>query len=198
MGVTWIPGPPAENVTIVEHGGTWKGSALGSSPPRRNFAMTVLANSRWRDSDQRPFRIRLGIAGIRRAQQSSSHATNALVPSTWRPTRAGTSPNKSPKMATSRRSSTSGQGRPACWERGTDANGWPKQRQSRASPAIGPTWAADPTTSPPAVSPASCAGRTATSPGSVASTAVCSDANSTAPAGGLRREEEPGNRSDAR
>lgn len=31
MGVTWMLRPSAENVTIAEHGGTWKRSALGSS-----------------------------------------------------------------------------------------------------------------------------------------------------------------------
>ncbi len=35
--------PPRRNVTIVEHGGTWKGSALGYvMVPDRNFCMTVL------------------------------------------------------------------------------------------------------------------------------------------------------------
>ncbi len=42
--------PSAENVTIVEHGGTWKERALGSNlVPNRNFANDqVLTNSRWR------------------------------------------------------------------------------------------------------------------------------------------------------
>lgn len=31
MGVTWMLRPSAEHVTIVEHGGTWKGNAPVSS-----------------------------------------------------------------------------------------------------------------------------------------------------------------------
>lgn len=46
MGVTWMLRPSAENVTIVEHGGTWKGQRSGFvMVPDRNFAMTVLTNS---------------------------------------------------------------------------------------------------------------------------------------------------------
>ncbi|MDM1441697.1 serine hydrolase, partial [Pseudomonas aeruginosa] len=46
MGVTWMLRPSAENVTIVEHGGTWKGQRPGFvMVPDRNFAMTVLTNS---------------------------------------------------------------------------------------------------------------------------------------------------------
>ncbi|GFG63541.1 penicillin-binding protein [Mycobacterium kubicae] len=46
MGVTWMLRPSAENVTIVEHGGTWKGQRSGfMMVPDRNFAMTVLTNS---------------------------------------------------------------------------------------------------------------------------------------------------------
>ncbi|WP_077077153.1 serine hydrolase domain-containing protein [Mycobacterium numidiamassiliense] len=46
MGVTWMLRPSAENVTIVEHGGTWKGQRSGFFiVPDRNFAMTVLTNS---------------------------------------------------------------------------------------------------------------------------------------------------------
>lgn len=46
MGVTWMLRPSAENVTVVEHGGTWKGQRSGFvMVPDRNFAMTVLTNS---------------------------------------------------------------------------------------------------------------------------------------------------------
>lgn len=46
MGVTWMLRPSAENVTIVEHGGTWKGQRSGFfMVPQRDFAMTVLTNS---------------------------------------------------------------------------------------------------------------------------------------------------------
>lgn len=46
MGVTWMLRPSAQNVTIVEHGGTWKGQRSGFFiVPDRNFAMTVLTNS---------------------------------------------------------------------------------------------------------------------------------------------------------
>ncbi|WAC94470.1 serine hydrolase domain-containing protein [Mycobacterium sp. Aquia_213] len=46
MGVTWMLRPSAENVTIVQHGGTWSGQRSGFFlVPDRNFAMTVLTNS---------------------------------------------------------------------------------------------------------------------------------------------------------
>ncbi|CAM4256507.1 FmtA-like protein [Mycobacterium basiliense] len=46
MGVTWMLRPSAEGVTIVEHGGTWRGQRSGFfMVPGRNFAMTVLTNS---------------------------------------------------------------------------------------------------------------------------------------------------------
>ncbi len=46
MGVTWMLRPSAENVTIVQHGGTWNGQRSGFfMVPDRDFAMTVLTNS---------------------------------------------------------------------------------------------------------------------------------------------------------
>lgn len=46
MGVTWMLRPSAEDVTIVQHGGTWQGQRSGFFlVPERNFAMTVLTNS---------------------------------------------------------------------------------------------------------------------------------------------------------
>lgn len=46
MGVTWMLRPSAENVTIVQHGGTWNGQHSGFfMVPDRDFAMTVLTNS---------------------------------------------------------------------------------------------------------------------------------------------------------
>lgn len=46
MGVTWMLRPSAENLTIVQHGGTWPGQLSGLfMVPERNFAMTVLTNS---------------------------------------------------------------------------------------------------------------------------------------------------------
>ncbi len=46
MGVTWMLRPSAENVTIVQHGGTWNGQRSGFfMVPDRNFAMTILTNS---------------------------------------------------------------------------------------------------------------------------------------------------------
>lgn len=46
MGVTWMLRPSAENVMIVQHGGTWPGQHSGFfTVPDRNFAMTVLTNS---------------------------------------------------------------------------------------------------------------------------------------------------------
>jgi CubicO group peptidase (beta-lactamase class C family) len=46
MGVAWMLRPSAENVTIVQHGGTWSGQHSGFfMVPERNFAMTVLTNS---------------------------------------------------------------------------------------------------------------------------------------------------------
>ena len=46
MGVTWMLRPSAEDVTIVQHGGTWSGQHSGFFiVPERNFAMTVLTNS---------------------------------------------------------------------------------------------------------------------------------------------------------
>lgn len=46
MGVTWMLRPSAQNATIVEHGGTWKGQRSGFfMAPDRHFAMTVLTNS---------------------------------------------------------------------------------------------------------------------------------------------------------
>ncbi|OBG65122.1 serine hydrolase [Mycobacterium sp. E3339] len=46
MGVTWMLRPSAQDVTVVEHGGTWKGQRSGFvMVPDRNFAMTVLTNS---------------------------------------------------------------------------------------------------------------------------------------------------------
>ena len=46
MGVAWMLRPSAENVTIVQHGGTWVGQHSGFfMVPDRNFAMTVLTNS---------------------------------------------------------------------------------------------------------------------------------------------------------
>ena len=46
MGVTWMLRPSAENVTIVQHGGTWPGQLSSFfMVPERNFAMTVLTNS---------------------------------------------------------------------------------------------------------------------------------------------------------
>lgn len=46
MGVTWMLRPTAENVTVVQHGGTWSGQRSGFfMVPDRNFAMTVLTNS---------------------------------------------------------------------------------------------------------------------------------------------------------
>lgn len=46
MGVTWMLRPSAEDVTIVQHGGTWPGQRSGFiMVPERNFAMTVLTNS---------------------------------------------------------------------------------------------------------------------------------------------------------
>lgn len=46
MGVTWMLRPSAQGVTIVEHGGTWKGQRSGFiMVPDRDFAMTVLTNS---------------------------------------------------------------------------------------------------------------------------------------------------------
>jgi CubicO group peptidase (beta-lactamase class C family) len=46
IGVTWMLRPSAENVTVVQHGGTWPGQLSGFfMVPERNFAMTVLTNS---------------------------------------------------------------------------------------------------------------------------------------------------------
>jgi CubicO group peptidase (beta-lactamase class C family) len=46
MGVAWMLRPTAENVTVVQHGGTWNGQRSGFFiVPDRNFAMTVLTNS---------------------------------------------------------------------------------------------------------------------------------------------------------
>jgi hypothetical protein len=46
MGVAWMLRPSAENVTIVQHGGTWSGQHSGFfMVPERSFAMTVLTNS---------------------------------------------------------------------------------------------------------------------------------------------------------
>lgn len=46
MGITWMLRPSAQNVTIVEHGGTWTGQRSGFfMTPDRDFAMTVLTNS---------------------------------------------------------------------------------------------------------------------------------------------------------
>lgn len=46
MGVAWMLRPSAENVTIVQHGGTWSGQHSGFfMVPDRDFAMTVLTNS---------------------------------------------------------------------------------------------------------------------------------------------------------
>jgi CubicO group peptidase (beta-lactamase class C family) len=46
MGVAWMLRPSAQNVTIVEHGGTWRGQRSGFfMTPDRDFAMTVLTNS---------------------------------------------------------------------------------------------------------------------------------------------------------
>jgi hypothetical protein len=46
MGVTWMLRPSAEGVTILEHGGTWKGQRSGFIlVPDRDFAMTALTNS---------------------------------------------------------------------------------------------------------------------------------------------------------
>jgi hypothetical protein len=46
MGVTWMLRPSAENVTIVQHGGSWPGQHSGFiMVPDRDFAMTVLTNS---------------------------------------------------------------------------------------------------------------------------------------------------------
>lgn len=46
MGVAWMLRPCAENVTIVQHGGTWNGQRSGFfMVPERNFAMTLLTNS---------------------------------------------------------------------------------------------------------------------------------------------------------
>jgi Beta-lactamase len=51
MGVTWMLRPTAENVTVVQHGGTWAGQRSGLfMVPDRNFAMTVLTNSEGGDS----------------------------------------------------------------------------------------------------------------------------------------------------
>jgi hypothetical protein len=46
MGVTWMLRPSAENVTVVQHGGTWPGQLSGFfMVPERDFAMTMLTNS---------------------------------------------------------------------------------------------------------------------------------------------------------
>ncbi|MCV7302289.1 beta-lactamase family protein [Mycobacterium barrassiae] len=46
MGVTWMLRPSAEDVTIVQHGGSWAGQHSGFlMVPERDFAMTVLTNS---------------------------------------------------------------------------------------------------------------------------------------------------------
>jgi len=46
MGVTWMLRPSTENVTIVQHGGTWSGQRSGFfMVPDRHFAMTLLTNS---------------------------------------------------------------------------------------------------------------------------------------------------------
>lgn len=46
MGITWMLRPSAENVTIVQHGGTWNGQHSGFfMVPECDFAMTVLTNS---------------------------------------------------------------------------------------------------------------------------------------------------------
>jgi CubicO group peptidase (beta-lactamase class C family) len=46
MGVTWMLRPSAQQLTIVQHGGTWAGQHSGFfMVPDRNFAMTVLTNS---------------------------------------------------------------------------------------------------------------------------------------------------------
>lgn len=46
MGVAWMLRPSAENVTIVQHGGTWSGQHSGFfMVPDCDFAMTVLTNS---------------------------------------------------------------------------------------------------------------------------------------------------------
>lgn len=46
MGVTWMLRPSAENLTIVQRGGTWNGQRSGFfMAPERNFAMTLLTNS---------------------------------------------------------------------------------------------------------------------------------------------------------
>ncbi|MFC7673699.1 serine hydrolase domain-containing protein [Mycolicibacterium sp. GCM10028919] len=46
MGVTWMLRPSVENVTVVQHGGTWPGQMSGFlMAPERDFAMTVLTNS---------------------------------------------------------------------------------------------------------------------------------------------------------
>jgi len=46
MGVTWMLRPSAENVAVVQHGGTWQGQRSGFfMVPDRNFFMTVLTNS---------------------------------------------------------------------------------------------------------------------------------------------------------
>lgn len=135
MGVTWMLRPSAENVTIVEHGGTWKGQRSGFvMVPDRNFAMTVLTNSDggfhmindlfasdWAlqrfaglsnlpATPQRPWCRRPG------ALRGPVHR-QASRPK-WRPRDNG---HRLP-----------GQGRPACWkhEHRRCQPGWPKQRQS--------------------------------------------------------------------
>jgi len=46
MGVTWMLRPSAENITVVQHGGTWQGQRSGFvMVPERNFFMTMLTNS---------------------------------------------------------------------------------------------------------------------------------------------------------
>jgi hypothetical protein len=46
FGVTWMVGPSAEGIPIVQHGGDWAGQHSGFlMVPRRGFAMTLLTNS---------------------------------------------------------------------------------------------------------------------------------------------------------
>ncbi len=189
MGVTWMLRPSAENVTIVEHGGTWKGQRSGFvMVPDRNFAMTVLTNS------DGGFHMINDLFASDWALQRFAGLSN--LPAT--PQRLGAvdlAPYEGRYIAkqVAQNGELEKPGTASLLEARapTMPTRMAKTAPIWASPSIGPTMGStlDPTTSPPAVAP-TCAGRTATSPGSVASTAVCSDANSTAPAGlvcGARR-----------
>ena len=106
MGVTWMLRPTAENVTIVQHGGTWQGQRSGFvMVPERNFFMTMLTNSEGAVSllnelfaDDWALRRFAGVSNLPAAPQNLSAADLAPYEGRWVAQQVGTNGGVEPTV----------------------------------------------------------------------------------------------------